>query len=72
MYYLTGVCLILISGSSFGTLAIFARVAYEDGITPMALIIEGMMIILAMIILARSEAPASERAKSTNGGQSLE
>jgi drug/metabolite transporter (DMT)-like permease len=38
MRYLIGVLLILISGSSFGTLAIFARLAYEDGVTPITLL----------------------------------
>lgn len=38
MHYLFGVLLILISGSSFGTLAIFARLAYEDGVTPITLL----------------------------------
>ena len=38
MHYLFGVFLILISGSSFGTLAIFARLAYEDGVTPITLL----------------------------------
>jgi len=38
MHYLIGVFLILISGSSFGTLAIFARLAYEDGVTPITLL----------------------------------
>ena len=38
MRYLIGVFLILISGSSFGTLAIFARLAYEDGVTPITLL----------------------------------
>jgi drug/metabolite transporter (DMT)-like permease len=38
MRYLIGVLLILISGSSFGTLAIFARLAYEDGVTPISLL----------------------------------
>jgi drug/metabolite transporter (DMT)-like permease len=38
MHYLVGVFLILISGSSFGTLAIFARLAYEDGVTPITLL----------------------------------
>ncbi len=38
MHYLIGVFLILISGSSFGTLAIFARLAYEDGVTPVTLL----------------------------------
>src|SRR5512136_1863807 len=38
MHYLVGVFLILISGSSFGTLAIFARLAYEDGVTPVTLL----------------------------------
>ena len=38
MHYLIGVLLILISGSSFGTLAIFARLAYEDGVTPISLL----------------------------------
>lgn len=56
---LIGVLFILISGSSFGTLAIFARLAYEDGVTPITLILGGMMIIVAVIILARSEAPAA-------------
>ncbi|MGQ9646544.1 MAG: DMT family transporter [Thermodesulfobacteriota bacterium] len=38
MHYLTGVFFILISGSCFGTLAIFARLAYEDGVTPITLL----------------------------------
>jgi len=38
MHYLIGVFLILVSGSSFGTLAIFARLAYEDGVTPITLL----------------------------------
>ncbi len=38
MHYLIGVFLILISGSSFGTLAIFARLAYADGMTPIPLL----------------------------------
>jgi len=38
MHYLIGVFLVLISGSSFGTLAIFARLAYEDGVTPITLL----------------------------------
>jgi drug/metabolite transporter (DMT)-like permease len=38
MHYLIGVLLILISGSSFGTLAIFARLAYADGVTPITLL----------------------------------
>jgi drug/metabolite transporter (DMT)-like permease len=38
MHYLFGVLLILISGSSFGTLAIFARLAYKDGVTPISLL----------------------------------
>ncbi len=38
MHYLTGVFLILISGSCFGTLAIFARLAYEEGVTPINLL----------------------------------
>jgi drug/metabolite transporter (DMT)-like permease len=38
MHYLIGILLILISGSSFGTLAIFARLAYEDGVTPITLL----------------------------------
>jgi len=38
MHYLIGIFLILISGSSFGTLAIFARLAYEDGVTPITLL----------------------------------
>ena len=38
MHYLIGVFLILISGSSFGTLAIFVRLAYEDGVTPITLL----------------------------------
>jgi drug/metabolite transporter (DMT)-like permease len=38
MHYLIGVFLILISGSSFGTLAIFARLAYQDGVTPITLL----------------------------------
>lgn len=56
---LIGVLFILISGSCFGTLAIFARLAYADGVTPITLILGGMMIIVAVIILARSEAPAA-------------
>jgi drug/metabolite transporter (DMT)-like permease len=35
-------------------------------------IIGGMMIILAVIILARSEAPAAWRTKRTNGSESIE
>jgi drug/metabolite transporter (DMT)-like permease len=35
-------------------------------------IIGGMMIILAVIILARSEAPTNERTKNTNGSESIE
>ena len=38
MRYLIGVFLILISGSAFGTLAVFARLAYEDGVTPITLL----------------------------------
>jgi len=38
MHYLIGVFLILISGSSFGTLGIFARLAYEDRVTPITLL----------------------------------
>ena len=38
MRYLIGVFLVLVSGSSFGTLAIFARLAYEDGVTPITLL----------------------------------
>ncbi len=59
MGYLIGVFLILISGSCFGTLALFARLAYEDGVTPITLVMGGMMIVVAVIILARSEAPTA-------------
>jgi drug/metabolite transporter (DMT)-like permease len=38
MRYLIGIFLILISGSAFGTLAIFARLAYQDGVTPITLL----------------------------------
>jgi drug/metabolite transporter (DMT)-like permease len=38
MHYLIGVFLVLISGSFFGALAIFARLAYEDGVTPITLL----------------------------------
>jgi len=38
MRYLIGVFLILISGSAFGTLAVFARLAYKDGVTPITLL----------------------------------
>jgi drug/metabolite transporter (DMT)-like permease len=53
MHYLIGVFLILISGSSFGTLAIFARLAYEDGVTPITLLflrfgIASLCMLLAM------------------------
>jgi drug/metabolite transporter (DMT)-like permease len=55
MHYLIGVLLILISGSSFGTLAIFARLAYEDGVTPTSLLflrfgIASLCMLLAMLI----------------------
>ena len=38
MHYLIGVFLILVSGSSFGALAIFARLAYDDRVTPITLL----------------------------------
>jgi drug/metabolite transporter (DMT)-like permease len=55
MHYLIGVLLILISGSSFGTLAIFARLAYEDGVTPISLLflrfgIASICMLLAVLI----------------------
>jgi len=38
MQHLFGVFLIIVSGISFGTLAIFTRLAYESGVTPITLL----------------------------------
>jgi drug/metabolite transporter (DMT)-like permease len=71
MHYLIGVLLILISGSSFGTVepavtVVLAGMVLGETISFFR-IIGGMMIILAVIILARSEAPGNEPTKRTNG-----
>jgi drug/metabolite transporter (DMT)-like permease len=55
MHYLIGIFLILISGSSFGTLAIFARLAYEEGVTPITLLflrfgIASLCMLLIMLV----------------------